>query len=117
MSNFYTSIKQSKKLIELGLDVNTADMWYDVMNNPRLDKREDYQFAYIPAWSIISLLDWIKKNYPDYYMEINSDCGMYHHWNIMITTYQKGVIQAIDKENLIDVIVEIICKILTNNLE
>ena len=30
MNKICTSIEQSKKLIELGIDVNTADMYYDV---------------------------------------------------------------------------------------
>jgi len=27
--NYYTTIEQSKKLLELGLNPNTADMWYE----------------------------------------------------------------------------------------
>lgn len=32
MNNICTSIEQSKKLIELGIDVNSADMRYDPFN-------------------------------------------------------------------------------------
>lgn len=36
MSRICTSIDQSNKLIKLGIDVNTADMYYSFLN--RIDK-------------------------------------------------------------------------------
>lgn len=70
MSNIATSINQSQKLIELGIDVNTADMHYSKWDNN--DEEEEYHlkcgglpmldFKYaknIPAWSLSRLLELI----------------------------------------------------------
>ncbi len=66
MTKLCTTIEQSKKLIELGLDVNTADMmWFDdglgeliemVGCNPTTS--DD-----IPAWSLSTLLMLMPKLY------------------------------------------------------
>lgn len=59
MNKICTNIKQSKKLIELGLDVNTADMRYSPLNpdipwvwvgKPFIEKDA------VPAWSLSALL-------------------------------------------------------------
>jgi hypothetical protein len=53
----YTSIEQSTYLLSLGLDKNTADMWYDFANHVRIDKRDkNYNWAWIPCWSIGCLM-------------------------------------------------------------
>jgi len=65
MSNIATSINQSKKLIEFGLDVNTADMYWVTYENQtyltsmdkEFDKRTDTY-----AWSLSRLLELM----PDY---------------------------------------------------
>ena len=55
-----TSIEQSKKLLELGLDPKTADMWYDVTNHIRIGQRQNtYQFSWMPCWSLEALLELI----------------------------------------------------------
>ena len=62
MKNICTDIEQSKKLMELGLNVKTADMFWLVTTEPRLhvlqgedlhnyDSWENY-----PAWSLSALL-------------------------------------------------------------
>ena len=54
----YTSIEQSKKLLELGLSPKSADMWYAIVDNEPficLEKREEYDN--IPCWSLAALLD------------------------------------------------------------
>lgn len=69
MNKICTSIEQSKKLIELGLDVNTADMFWDTLfakkpeahidNHHLIDEYDDeYRF---PAWSLTALLDLMPK--------------------------------------------------------
>ena len=70
MNKICTDINQSKKLIELGLDVNTADMlWtYDftvndinglnVITDDFKPEEKD-----IPAWSLNALLDIIPNRY------------------------------------------------------
>ena len=67
MNKICTSIEQSKKLIELGIDVNTADMmWEDwrliddewklsVGYYPEIE--QDYGRKCYPAWSLAALLD------------------------------------------------------------
>lgn len=71
-----TSINQSKKLIELGLSADTADMYYDVIDdsfklyddnaklyvndglNPDVDWKNVFSYDKIlPAWSLSALLD------------------------------------------------------------
>lgn len=58
-----TSIEQSKKLIQLGIDVNTADMYYDVnsygiQSNPEVAVGKVWSKD-IPAWSLSALLELI----------------------------------------------------------
>ena len=61
-----TSIEQSKKLIELGIDVSTADMfWKNGVSNqyiqcftPFVSNGTNIDFDYdIPAWSLSALLE------------------------------------------------------------
>lgn len=66
MSKICTTIEQSQKLIELGIDVNTADMvWvcgrlhtdgpkYQVL---RVKEEVSEPENYIPAWSLPALMD------------------------------------------------------------
>ena len=83
MSKICTSIEQSEKLIELGIDVNTADMWYGVtykkigredddfgesIEYTELSKYPDikenaYTKEGIPSWSLSALLDLMPKLY------------------------------------------------------
>lgn len=63
MNKISTSIRQSQKLIELGIDINTADMDYipfandpenyDCVINLWNNEHED---DWIPAWSLTALL-------------------------------------------------------------
>lgn len=59
-----TSIEQSKKLIELGIDVNTADMDYiPFANDPKNYDcvinywNNEHEDDWIPAWSLSALLE------------------------------------------------------------
>ena len=63
MNKICTSLEQSNKLIELGIDVSTADMywWYsgrryyvESMDDNDFNKESD-----IPAWSLSALLELI----------------------------------------------------------
>ena len=67
-----TSIEQSKKLIELGLDINTADMHWQYVEEDSGQLQWFYfpkdfsinQEKSIPAWSLSALLELIStKNY------------------------------------------------------
>lgn len=66
MNKICTSLEQSKKLIELGIDVSTADMfWKNGVSNqyiqcftPFVSNDTNIDFDYdIPAWSLSALLE------------------------------------------------------------
>ncbi len=66
MYKICTSIEQSKKLIELGIDANTADMywWYsgkryyvESMDDNDFNKESD-----IPTWSLTALMELMNRN-------------------------------------------------------
>lgn len=70
MNKICTSIEQSKKLIELGIDANTADMDYV----PCVNDMNEYDYVvniwnneheenWIPAWSLTALLELMPKLY------------------------------------------------------
>ena len=77
MNKICTTIEQSKKLIELGIDVNTADMHYStwtILNEGEYilspnqgqtieELQEDYGNQIIPAWSLSALLGLMPKLY------------------------------------------------------
>lgn len=80
MSNIATTISQSRKLVELGLNPKTADMfWMDTNSvKPCLKLMDDGIFNHrnylvrfpnssLPAWSLSALLDVMPK--PDLYRE------------------------------------------------
>ena len=78
MNKICTSLEQSKKLIELGIDINTADMYYEeVCNLPKAiignyilhnQCMEDKDYKKLsnpvlsPAWSLSALLDILPCN-------------------------------------------------------
>ena len=74
MSKICTDINQSKKLLELGIDVNTADMWYQHIGYSITDGKEKPTYFPmvirdwksdddIPAWSLTALLGLIEWDY------------------------------------------------------
>ena len=65
MSKICTSQEQSKKLVELGIDVNTADMYYDcnsygIQGKPEVAVGTVWSKD-IPAWSLTALLGVMKE--------------------------------------------------------
>jgi len=104
-----TSIEQSKKLIELGIDVNTADMFYCnghisvlqssdfITVNSRM--REIYPEAenYIPAWSLSALLDILTEQ--DFIIKtignkFNIDIPI-RHWKIWFSSLLDAAFEMI----------------------
>lgn len=67
MNKICTTIEQSRKLIELGVDVNTSDMywWYNTEEKRNEASLIDYAFVSddIPAWSLSALLGLMPKLY------------------------------------------------------
>ena len=77
MNKICTSLEQSKKLLELGVDVNTADMWWNFYyvttdnTTPQIihiDTPWVGSFNWnnepdnIPCWSLAALLEVIRNN-------------------------------------------------------
>ena len=64
MNNICTSLEQSKKLIELGIDVYTADMFYPNAPSPVpcVDDGNPKGDVYIPAWSLTALFDLLPEH-------------------------------------------------------
>ena len=85
----WTTIEQSKKLIELGIDINTADMWYQCvgMSFENSSKKPIYfpmitrdyvSKEDIPCWSLGALINLMQPFYPAIDFESND------LWNISI---------------------------------
>lgn len=69
MNKICTSIEQSKKLIELGIDINTADMFWDLLDGDEPDEKIPNCYwdrfditinEFVPAWSLSTLLKFLK---------------------------------------------------------
>ena len=86
MNKICTTIEQSQKLIELGIDVNTADMywWYggkihyvEAMDDGDFNKESD-----IPAWSLTALLGLMPDRLyinddEEYWFKLDNVGGLY----------------------------------------
>ena len=108
-----TSIEQSNKLLSLGLDPSTADMywWYsgkryyvESMDDDDFNKESD-----IPAWSLSALLDILAKEThnidEDGYVVLSSYKGNW--WNISPINCISEEIN--ESNNPIDAAFELIC--------
>ena len=110
-----TSIEQSKKLLELGIDITTADMWWNIgiggYSGPSCVSVSDVD---IPAWSLSALLELIPESINDYtnnfsQLEITKKSISY--------VYADGRLRiGYLKSNLLDAAFEIVCWLLTNKL-
>ena len=108
MSNITTTIEQSKHLLELGLDPNTADMnWFgnEKIGVPyELDllpyKKRSLHHHCLPAWSLTALLEVMPK--PDLYRE-TADL-----W-VCVTLFKEGSIRGFG-ETAIDATYDVITK-------
>ena len=84
MTKICTTLEQSKKLIEIGIDIYTADMFwrngvsdeYIQFFTPFVSSGTDIDYDYdIPAWSLTALLDILKS-------EIDGEEGECYQLNI-----------------------------------
>ena len=104
MYKICTSIEQSKKLIELGIDANTADMywWYsgkryyvESMDDNDFNKESD-----IPTWSLTALFDILPKQFDEYVKTLYWFNGEYHcsyeneNWESKYWTSANNLIDA-----------------------
>jgi hypothetical protein len=85
MNKICTSIEQSKKLMELGIDVNTADMYYEevcnlskaivgnyILHNQCMEDKDYKKLSnpvLSPAWSLSALVE-ILSDITDYSFEL-----------------------------------------------
>lgn len=108
-----TTIDQSKKLLELGIDAETADMWWNIgaggYSNPSCVPVSDVD---IPAWSLTALLELIPESINDYtdnfsQLEITKKSISY--------VYADGRLRiGYLESNLLDAAFKMVCWLLTN---
>ena len=108
-----TNENQSKKLIELGIDMNTADMRYEEI--PRIQGEYKLVFSKpnnkweIPAWSLSALLGLMP--YPSLHNFFNNK------WRCDIH-YEDGDVRKFgeDADSPLDAVFEMVCYLLENKL-
>ena len=143
MNKICTSIEQSKKLIDLGIDVNTADMYYPHLGGgqygetPRVgDAIEMYSSKPdIPAWSLSALMNMLPSEFTEvgkysttiYEIKIRKynlieDVNLYQiaYGNYKFHeedghSYWKDMINTGEKEDLLDAVFQMICWLKENN--
>ena len=124
----YTTIEQSKKLIELGLDPLTSDMYYSFTGKHIKDSKDDdfsvsvglassirdnhfsYRYGYvIPCWSLGALLDVMPNG-----VQINSNhTGL----TIDITFVHNGVVTGshrVKNNTYLEATYNMVCWLLEN---
>lgn len=106
-----TTIEQSKKLIELGIDVNTADMHYwESEGKEYLYVGKCSDINGIPAWSLSALLGLIKPvNENTYTIQGTLDGGA-------IISFEEVTSVAFQEDNILDAAFEMVCYLLENKL-
>jgi len=127
-----TSIEQSKKLVEAGLDPNTADMWWVALNwletkyNVKVKQEGINQPENaVPCWSLGALIGLLPKTIETkkpknlYFPEIlpSNNCVAYTALNknkeyVFLKLFATGVESD---ATLIDNMVSMICWLLENN--
>lgn len=98
MSKICTSQEQSKKLVELGIDVNTADMYYDcnsygIQGKPEVAVGKVWSKD-IPAWSLTALIGLIPKFSLE--KDISNNAGYQLHYNYNTVCYDEPVDAAFE---------------------
>ena len=107
-----TTIEQSQRLVDLGIDIETADMYYVLYKNrsPRLlikyDSFPNDLLEFTPAWSLSALSDllpsFIKYNDKEYVLTmLNMGRVVYFNPN------ESNLFEA-DRMTLLDAVVETI---------
>ncbi len=132
MTKICTSIKQSKKLIELKIDINTSDMRYGyiapydfsdrmydggydevpypkdfLLKNPNFSANE-YD-GELPAWSLSALVDLMPKNVEIERTHIGWRCDYYSN-NDSLLKYGK------DENTLLDAVFDMVVWLLENKM-
>ena len=126
MNKICTSIKQSKRLIELGIDVNSADMVYHknlegTYNLRVVNNILEYD---IPAWSLSALLELMPSHLFEF--ERGIDLNLYPSINrkVWLCSYMPNAIENMktDKfkqithaDSLVDAVFDMIVWLKENN--
>ena len=134
-SKICTSLEQSKKLKELGLNVNTADMcwtnhlFYGFLSSWRVESTPPNEYKNLldrfivkgyliePAWSLSALVDMLDDTITDVdghtlFLHINKEESKY---DIRYTnSYTGEVFKTKHYENIIDAAFEMVCWLLGN---
>lgn len=125
MNKICTSIEQSKKLIELGIDVSTANMyWKNGVSDKYIqcftpfvcgDYQDGLDFDYdIPAWSLSALLGLMPTDdkRDEYYVDTESHLD-YH--SVSYRNCWDGCIHSeYSEESLLDAAFIMVCWLLEN---
>ena len=115
MAKICTSIEQSKKLIVLGVDINTADMYYDV-NSYGIQSKPEVAIGKvcnkdIPAWSLSALIELLPNkivvNNEKYFLHFTKNKVEY----IGIVTWDGQKSISAEADNLLDACYNIIVKL------
>ena len=114
MNKICTSLEQSKKLIELGLDANTADMCYRIVAYNPNDTHVYQPYCFvgtlesdIPAWSLSALLDVLPLEIETH--KQTDGHKIYYYVESYIKRMGKDIYLSTERhENLVDACVEII---------
>lgn len=118
MNKICTSIKQSKKLIELGIDIYTADMyWKNGISDKYIqcftpfvcgDYQDGLDFDYdIPAWSLSALMELMNRNC--YNVSLNCNGA---EWTVKFDDSEKY--KDFTKDYAIDAVFEMVVWLLEN---
>ena len=116
-----TSIEQSKKLTELGIDINTADIIYNIFDISYIRHDTPIDKYHMPAWSLTALL----RLMPFHIIENNNRFGFYQvkGFNKQGETYRFGYKTNNDSflfetswyNDVIDAAFEMVCWLKENN--
>lgn len=108
MNKICTSLEQSKKLIELGIDVETSDMLYLDGAEAWLDVKDGtLEEGDIPAWSLSALLGLIPKPLLGQHLESEYwECTTWEDFNVVKEVH--------GQDNPLDAAFEMVCLITEN---
>ena len=117
MNKICTSIEQSKKLIEIGIDMNTADMyWWATSKRYYIEAMDDGDFneraGHVRAWSLAALSEFILpyiadddgNNYKFYLSKDGLD-----RWIAYYKSDDVSIHICEESYNMIDVLLEMVC--------
>lgn len=120
----YTSIEMSKRLLELGLNPESADMLWEQHNNtksyvtvkPWTTKGKSLGPHIIPCWSLgallelmpLSIVGWDNETYARYFI---GNCAEYATGT---SKYDKGLI-SIPSDSMFKCVYSMVCWLLQNN--